>query len=107
MGVEADHARLVGGRRQIFAGEQFLGAEFGVFGIGQRRQRLWIHHTLVLRQRWRGADEGEEEKQGQEETVMHRHVGQKLARICSIRTSAPSTSAGSSTRNCLRPSAKG
>jgi hypothetical protein len=58
MGVEADHARLVGLRRQIFARKQFLGADLGVVRIGQRRQRLRIDGALVLRQRGRGAEAG-------------------------------------------------
>ena len=56
MGVEADHARLVRGRRQIFAGEQFLGADLGIVGIGKRRQRLCVDRAFVLRPRGGAAD---------------------------------------------------
>ena len=56
MGVEAEHARAFRGGRQIFAGEQFLGAEFWIVGIGERRQRLWIDRALVLRQRRRSVN---------------------------------------------------
>ena len=58
LGIEADHPRRHR-RRQHLAGEQLLGADLGIVGIGQRRQRLWIDAALVLRQRGGGAgDDG-------------------------------------------------
>ena len=48
MGIEAEHARRHR-RRQHLAAEQLLGADLGIVGVGQRRQRLWVDRALVLR----------------------------------------------------------
>ena len=46
--VEADGAALRFGRRQL-AAEHLLGGVVGIFGMGERRQRLGVHRPGVLR----------------------------------------------------------
>src|SRR6202034_2283754 len=67
--------------------EQFLGAQFGIVGIGQRRQRLRIDATLVLRERGGGADDGcgcEEEGENRAEIHEGTLYRASVAQNCAI-----------------------
>ena len=57
MGIEPVHA-CRHRRRQHLAAEQFLGGDFGIVGVGERRQRFRVDRALVLRPRACGVDGG-------------------------------------------------
>ena len=57
LGIEADHPRRPGCGEDL-AAEQLLGADLGIIGMGQRRQRFGVDAALVLRPPGLRAGEG-------------------------------------------------
>ena len=72
MGIEAEHLRRQR-RRQYLAAEQFLGADPGIVGVGNRRQRFGIDAALVLRPGRGGSGEADRNQQrNQNQAGCHR-----------------------------------
>ena len=71
LGVLADHLGRLR-RRQILSRKKLLGADLGILGILQRRQRLRIERALVLRRRGKRAGGCRDQKQDENRAGLHR-----------------------------------